>query len=44
MNASAQIDAGQKPVIACSGLGKTFQEGRLRVEVLHDIDLEVAPG
>lgn len=44
MSASISTDAKQGPVIACRGLGKIFQEGRLRVEVLHDIDLEVAPG
>jgi len=31
-------------VLRCQGLTKRFQEGRLDVEVLHGIDLEVHPG
>jgi lipoprotein-releasing system ATP-binding protein len=31
-------------VLACRGLGRTFAEGGLRVEVLREVDLEVARG
>jgi lipoprotein-releasing system ATP-binding protein len=31
-------------VLACRGLGRTFDEGGLRVEVLREIDLEVGRG
>ena len=33
-----------EPVLACEGLARTFAEGGLRVEVLRDIDLAIAPG
>jgi len=32
------------PVVACRGLAKMFTEGGFRVEVLRDVNLEVAPG
>lgn len=32
------------PVIQCQGLGKTFDEGGLKVDVLRAIDLQVQPG
>ncbi|EHQ53145.1 lipoprotein releasing system, ATP-binding protein [Ectothiorhodospira sp. PHS-1] len=38
-----QIDT-RGPVIQCRGLGKTFDEGGLKVDVLSAIDLEVQPG
>ncbi|MCG5500958.1 lipoprotein-releasing ABC transporter ATP-binding protein LolD [Ectothiorhodospira lacustris] len=38
-----QIDT-RGPVIQCRGLGKTFDEGGLKVEVLSAVDLEVQPG
>lgn len=34
----------QPPVIICQGLGKTYREGDLVVEVLHDIHLAIAVG
>lgn len=33
----------QSPVLSCQGLGKTFQEGSLSVEVLNGVDLDIAP-
>ncbi|HEY5791469.1 MAG TPA: lipoprotein-releasing ABC transporter ATP-binding protein LolD [Gammaproteobacteria bacterium] len=33
-----------EPVLACRGLGRTFAEGGLRVEVLRAVDLEVRRG
>ncbi|MCG5511846.1 lipoprotein-releasing ABC transporter ATP-binding protein LolD [Ectothiorhodospira shaposhnikovii] len=38
-----QIDT-RGPVIQCRGLGKTFDEGGLKVDVLSAVDLEVQPG
>ena len=32
------------PILRCEGLARTFREGPLRVEVLVDVDLAVAPG
>jgi lipoprotein-releasing system ATP-binding protein len=32
------------PVLSCSGVCKTFQEGSLSVDVLNGVDLEIAPG
>lgn len=32
------------PVLQCSGLGKTFVQGKTEIEVLKALDLEVAPG
>ena len=32
------------PVLRCSGVCKTFQEGSLSVDVLNGVDLEIAPG
>jgi len=31
-------------VLACNGLGKTYDEGGLRAEIFRDLDLEVAAG
>lgn len=31
------------PVVECRGLNKIFQEGKLHVHVLHDVNLTVAP-
>ncbi len=36
--------AAQTPVVACSGLAKSFREGGVTLEVLRDVDLAVAPG
>jgi len=35
---------GKTPVLACSGLCRSFREGGLDVTVLRQVDLEVAPG
>lgn len=32
------------PVVQCRGLSKTFVQGQYRVEVLRNVDLQVAPG
>ena len=32
------------PILRTSGLGKTFDDGRLRLEVLREVDLEVRRG
>ncbi len=32
------------PVIECRGLSKSFQDGRLKVDVLRDINLSIKPG
>ncbi len=37
-------DAVQESVIQCIGVGKTYAEGRLKVEVLRGVDLAIAPG
>lgn len=37
-------EAGERPVLSCSGLAKHFRQGDTTLEVLRDIDLEVAPG
>lgn len=34
----------QLPIIACKALSKTYQEGALKVKVLHSIDFAVYPG
>ncbi len=34
----------KQAVVACRGLAKRFDEGGLRVDVLRDVNLEVAPG
>ncbi|HES75921.1 MAG TPA: ATP-binding cassette domain-containing protein, partial [bacterium] len=31
-------------VIRCVGVGKTYAEGKLKVEVLRGVDLSIAPG
>lgn len=36
--------ADAAPVVACHGLGKAFREGGVTLEVLRDVDLEVAVG
>jgi lipoprotein-releasing system ATP-binding protein len=38
------MSSGQRTVISAHGLKKTYQEGDLRVPVLHGIDMEVAKG
>jgi len=38
------ISADPTTVLACKSLGKTFNEGKLRVSVLESVDLEVAAG
>ena len=37
-------DAVAEPVLYCSGLRKSFSEGRLQVDVLNGVDLSVAKG
>lgn len=34
----------QRPVLVCKGLGKTFHDGALTVDVFQQIDLSVQPG
>ena len=33
-----------EPVLSCRGIAKRFRQGGLDVDVLHDLDLDVAPG
>jgi len=37
-------DSAATPVLLARGLKRTFQEGKLKVEVLHGVDFSVAPG
>lgn len=37
-------DNNVNAVIRCVGVGKTYAEGKLKVEVLRGIDLQIAPG
>lgn len=38
------VDAVAEPVLHCSGLRKSFREGRLQVDVLKGVDFSVAKG
>ena len=38
------FDADRVPVVACTGLRKTYGEGELAVPVLHGIDLAIHAG
>jgi len=43
MSEAVSVEQGH-PVVACRGLAKMFTEGGFRVEVLRDVNLEVAQG
>ncbi len=44
MNNSENSVSEVPPILACVGLGKVFEEGDLRTEVLHGVDFTVNPG
>jgi lipoprotein-releasing system ATP-binding protein len=37
-------EATQEPVLCCHGLGRTFTDGTLAVEVLREVEMAIAPG
>ena len=41
---SPHVDSGALPVIAMSGITKVYDTGKVRVEALKEVDLDVAPG
>lgn len=44
MSAKPSANASATAVLQCSGLGKTYREGKLHTPVFHDLDLVVEPG